>query len=68
MSGQSFQVEPIAHVIGGRIEPTDDYWGGTHSIIRIDSTLFNADATAGLDELDSALAGGRGIVGCCAPW
>ncbi len=50
MTGQSFQVEPVAHVIGGRVEPTDDYWGGTRSIIRIDGTRFAADATAGLDE------------------
>ncbi|MGH3701203.1 MAG: SAM-dependent methyltransferase [Pseudonocardiaceae bacterium] len=41
---------PIAQVIGGRTEPTDDYGGGTRSIIRIDSTRFNANATAGLDE------------------
>jgi hypothetical protein len=33
MTGQSFNVEPLAYVIGGRIEPTDDYWGGTRSII-----------------------------------
>jgi tRNA (Thr-GGU) A37 N-methylase len=50
MTGQSFQVEPIAHVVGGRMEPTDDYWGGTRSIIRIDGTRFDTDATAGLDE------------------
>jgi tRNA (adenine37-N6)-methyltransferase len=49
MTGQSFQVEPVAQVIGGRIEPTDDYWGGTRSIIRIDSTRFGPEATAGLD-------------------
>jgi tRNA (Thr-GGU) A37 N-methylase len=36
-------------VIGGRIEPTDDYWGGSRAIIRIDSSRFDADATAGLD-------------------
>jgi tRNA (adenine37-N6)-methyltransferase len=36
-------------VIGGGIEPTDDYWGGTRSIIRIDSSRFDAEATAGLD-------------------
>jgi tRNA (adenine37-N6)-methyltransferase len=50
MAGQPFAVEPIAHVIGGRIEPTDDYWGGTRSIIRIDSNRFDVDATKGLDE------------------
>lgn len=27
----------------------DDYWGGTRSIIRIDSTRFDTDAVAGLD-------------------
>ncbi len=50
MAGESFQVEPIAYVVGGRIEPTDDYWGGTRAIIRIDNTRFTPDATAGLDE------------------
>lgn len=50
MTGQSFEVEPVAYVIGGRIEPTDDYWGGTQSVIRIDSSRFGPDATAGLDE------------------
>ncbi|MCU1658744.1 MAG: hypothetical protein JWO57_3400, partial [Pseudonocardiales bacterium] len=47
MTAESLQVEPIAQVIGGRIEPTDDYWGGTRSIIRVDSTRFGVDATAG---------------------
>ncbi|WP_326559781.1 SAM-dependent methyltransferase [Micromonospora sp. NBC_01796] len=50
MTGQSFQVEPVAYVVGGRVEPTDDYWGGTRAIIRIDGSRFDADATAGLDE------------------
>jgi tRNA (Thr-GGU) A37 N-methylase len=50
VADQSFQVVPVAYVIGGRIEPTDDYWGGTRSVIRIDSSRFGADATAGLDE------------------
>jgi tRNA (Thr-GGU) A37 N-methylase len=49
MTSQPFEVEPVAHVIGGRVEPTDDYWGGTRSIIRIDSARFTPDATAGLD-------------------
>jgi tRNA (Thr-GGU) A37 N-methylase len=49
MTRESFQVEPIAFVLGGRKEPTDDYWGGTRSLIRIDGTRFGADATAGLD-------------------
>jgi tRNA (Thr-GGU) A37 N-methylase len=45
-----FTVEPVAHVVGGRSEPTDDYWGGTQAIIRIDDTRFTADSTKGLDE------------------
>lgn len=50
MTGQLFQVEPVAYVVGGRIEPTDDYWGGTRSIIRIDAERFGPSSTAGLDE------------------
>lgn len=49
MSSEVFDVIPVAHVIGGRTEPTDDYWGGTRSIIRVDGTRFNSDATKGLD-------------------
>lgn len=47
---QGFVVEPVARVVGGRIDPTDDYWGGSKSIIRIDSARFTADATVGLAE------------------
>ena len=47
---QSFTVEPVGHIIGGRAEPTDDYWGGGRSIIRIDDTRFGTDSTAGLDD------------------
>jgi len=46
---ESFTLEPIARVVGGRAEPTDDYWGGTRSIIRIDEQRFTPDATRGLD-------------------
>ena len=31
MAGESFTVETIAHVVGGRIEPTDDDWGGARA-------------------------------------
>ena len=34
------EVEPVAHVVGGRAEPTDDYWGGVRSIIRVDPDRF----------------------------
>lgn len=47
--GEAFVVEPIAHVVGGRIEPTDDYWGGARAIIRIDEKRFTSDSTKGLD-------------------
>jgi tRNA (Thr-GGU) A37 N-methylase len=50
MTDQTFQVAPLAYVMGGRVEPTDDYWGGTRSIIRIDRSQFGIDATRGLDE------------------
>jgi tRNA (Thr-GGU) A37 N-methylase len=44
-----FTVEPVAHVIGGRREPTDDYWGGTKAIVRIDNPRFGPDSVKGLD-------------------
>lgn len=50
MPEQWFQVEPIARVVGGRAEPTDDFWGGTRAVVRIDGDRFSADATAGLAE------------------
>ncbi|SEE94357.1 TrmO family methyltransferase domain-containing protein [Jiangella alba] len=46
---ESYEVVPVAHVVGGRVEPTDDYWGGTRSIIRIDGERFTSDAVKGLD-------------------
>src|SRR5258706_9159924 len=49
MTAESFEVVPVARVVGGRTAPTDDYWGGTRSIIRIDGTRFTDDATVGLD-------------------
>jgi tRNA (Thr-GGU) A37 N-methylase len=50
MADESFQVEPVAHVIGGRAEPTDDFWGGSRCVIRIDGSRFTAEATAGLED------------------
>ncbi len=47
---RKFEVETIARVVGGRVEPTDDYWGGTRAIIRIDESLFPPECTAGLDD------------------
>lgn len=50
MPSEEFKVEALARVVGGRIEPTDDYWGGTQAIIRIDGSRFTPAATAGLEE------------------
>jgi tRNA (Thr-GGU) A37 N-methylase len=50
MSGEGFDVVPIAHVIGGRVEPSDDYWGDNRSIIRVDDPRFTSEATRGLEE------------------
>ncbi|MDG4798938.1 TrmO family methyltransferase [Micromonospora sp. WMMD980] len=50
MTAERFTVEPIAHVVGGRTEPTDDYWGGSRAIVRIDGERFSPAATKGLDE------------------
>ena len=36
MTDEVFEVVPVAHVIGGRSEPTDDHRGGTETIIGID--------------------------------
>lgn len=49
MTHRALTVEPVAQVIGGRREPTDDYWGGTRSILRIDNERFDEQSTVGLD-------------------
>ncbi|MEV6411584.1 SAM-dependent methyltransferase [Kribbella sp. NPDC051718] len=50
MTEQSINLQPVAHVVGGRVEPTDDYWGGTKAIIRIDDPRLDAESTKGLEE------------------
>ncbi|MDT0266902.1 SAM-dependent methyltransferase [Streptomyces sp. DSM 44915] len=47
---EEFTVVPVAHVVGGRAEPTDDYWGGSRAIIRIDATRFDTGSVLGLEE------------------
>ncbi len=49
MIDEVYQVQAVAHVVCARKEPTDDYWGGTRSVIRIDASTFTAEATRGLD-------------------
>lgn len=43
-----FTVVPVAHVRGGRVEPTDDAWGGERCVLELDAR-FGAEALAGLD-------------------
>lgn len=50
MRERSFVVEPVAYVMGGRAEPTDDYWGSSAAVIRIDAQRFGPDSTMGLEE------------------
>jgi tRNA (Thr-GGU) A37 N-methylase len=50
MSQDSYDVVPVAHVVGGRAEPTDDYWGGTQAIVRVDDSRFGPESTKGLEE------------------
>ncbi|MEU8782686.1 SAM-dependent methyltransferase [Streptomyces sp. NPDC048637] len=46
---EEFKVVPVAHVVGGRAEPTDDYWGGTRAVIRIDPEQFTKESVVGLE-------------------
>lgn len=41
---------PIGHVVGGRIEPDDDHWGGVRASIVLDPDVVGRSATAGLEE------------------
>lgn len=54
MTQSVLTVEPVAQVIGGRSEPTDDYWGGTRSILRIDGERFDERSTVGLDAFSTS--------------
>jgi len=48
VNDQPIEVLPIAHIVGGKAEVADDYWGGNQSIIRIDER-FPVESTSGLD-------------------
>ncbi|WP_040864350.1 SAM-dependent methyltransferase [Nocardia exalbida] len=50
MADEVFEVAPVAHVVGGRREPTDDHWGGTETIIRVDDPRFTEESVQGLEE------------------
>jgi tRNA-Thr(GGU) m(6)t(6)A37 methyltransferase TsaA len=42
-------LEPVAVVVGGRIEAEDDDWNKEHAVIALDETRFTSEAIAGLD-------------------
>ncbi|HLI65674.1 MAG TPA: SAM-dependent methyltransferase [Caulobacteraceae bacterium] len=46
----SIVLEPIAHVRGGRAQPTDDDWGRSRARIVLDPARFTPDALAGLSD------------------
>lgn len=48
-SRDRIELEPVAYVVGGRAEPTDDYWGGATSIIRVDADRFPIESVKNLD-------------------
>ena len=46
---QTFTVQPVGHVRGGRDQPIDDDWGKSRARIQLDPARFTAEALAGLD-------------------
>ena len=45
---QTFEVEVIGRVQGGRPEPRDDHWAAVESVIAIDPAVLPVEALAGL--------------------
>lgn len=35
----TFEIAPIGYVRGSRAEVTDDFWGGTHTVIELDAAI-----------------------------
>lgn len=44
-----YEIEPIGHVRGGRIEPIDDNWDTETATIELDPTQWSPESLAGLD-------------------
>ncbi len=42
-------LEPVATVVGGRLEATDDDWDAERAVIQLDEVRFAAEAIAGLE-------------------
>ncbi|MBQ0985902.1 SAM-dependent methyltransferase [Streptomyces sp. F63] len=49
MAADTFEVRSIATVVGGRKEPTDDFWGETRSIIRLHPE-YPVESLQGIEE------------------
>src|SRR6478672_11012485 len=43
------EIRAIGHVVGGRVEPDDDDWGGVRAVIRLDADRYGPEALYGLD-------------------
>jgi tRNA-Thr(GGU) m(6)t(6)A37 methyltransferase TsaA len=46
---EAVALRPVAHVVGGRQEITDDAWDGVEAVIRLDASRFGEEALFGLD-------------------
>jgi tRNA (Thr-GGU) A37 N-methylase len=46
---ETFSVQPVGHVRGGRTAAEDDDWGGSRCRIELDPTVVTDEATLGLD-------------------
>src|SRR4051812_8700079 len=51
---QSFTIQPIGHVRGGRDQAIDDDWGKSRARIELDPARFTAEALAGLADFSHA--------------
>jgi tRNA-Thr(GGU) m(6)t(6)A37 methyltransferase TsaA len=45
----TIEMKPVATVVGGRAEPTDDDWDKEVAVIALDESRFTAESIAGLD-------------------
>jgi tRNA (adenine37-N6)-methyltransferase len=51
---RSYSVEPVGVVEGARGEVSDDDWGSSRAVIKLDPERFTAEALAGLDSFSHA--------------
>lgn len=46
----SYELQPVGRVVGGRTEVLDDDWGQVEAVVRLDAERFEPDVLAGLDD------------------